>query len=88
MEQSNMLSYFIKQGEKQNVEVWWTLLKITLIQLNSQFPTLTLANHVPIIKIINMMWIIISPYIQNYNKINHKSWFIWLENKTKNRSFW
>jgi hypothetical protein len=74
MEQSNMLSsYFIEQDERKNVEVWWALLKITLINFNSPLPTLTLANHVPIINVINMMCVIISPYIQNYNKINHKS---------------
>jgi hypothetical protein len=65
-------SYFLEQGEKQNVEVWWALLKITLINFNSPLPTLTLVVHVPIIKVINIMWIIISPYIQKYNKVNHK----------------
>jgi hypothetical protein len=33
---------------------------------------LTLTNHIPIVKFMGMMWIIVLPFIQNLNKVNHK----------------
>lgn len=33
---------------------------------------LTLANHIPIVKFMGMMQIIVLPFIQNLNKFDHK----------------
>jgi hypothetical protein len=33
---------------------------------------LTLGIHIPIVKIMGMMRIIVLPFIQNLNKVNHK----------------
>jgi hypothetical protein len=43
-----------------------------LIHLKPPPPILILVNHVPIVILMGMMCIIVFPYIQNYNKINHK----------------
>ncbi len=42
--------------------------RIGLIHLKPPPPTLTLTNHVPIVKFMGMMKIIISPYIWNSHK--------------------
>jgi hypothetical protein len=36
------------------------------------FQALTLANRIPIVKFMGMMGIIVLPFIQNLNKVNHK----------------
>lgn len=36
------------------------------------FQALTLANCIPIVKFMGMMWIIVLPFIQNLNKVNNK----------------
>ncbi len=46
--------------------------RIALIHLKPPPPTLTLTNHIPIMKFMGLMKIVISPYIWNYDKANHK----------------
>jgi hypothetical protein len=47
--------------------------RIALIHLKPPPPTLTLTNHVPIVKFMGMMKIIISPYIWNYDKAQSRT---------------
>lgn len=55
-----------------NFQIWKLKRDKFNTHLNSNPPTLTSTNHVPIAMFIYMMHILISPYVENYNKINQK----------------
>jgi hypothetical protein len=61
--------------ERTNVGgvVGLTRKKIVPVHHKPQFPTLILANHVPIVMHMGMMPIIASHFTQNYGKANHRT---------------
>jgi hypothetical protein len=60
--------------DKTNVEgvVGHIKNKIVSTHLKPSLPTLILTNHLPIITHMDMMWIIVSHYIQSCDMANHK----------------
>jgi hypothetical protein len=64
----------LNKMEKTNVEgvVGHIKNKIVFTHLKPSLPTLILTNHLPIITHMDMMWIIVSHYIQSCDMANHK----------------